>query len=218
MFPDREVEVSLCRDYGIVVGLDEVGRGALAGPVCVGAAAVSAQMPTPPSGVRDSKLLSPTKRQALVDPLKNWVLAWGIGWVDAPAIDDLGLTAALRMAGESALEQVRVALEARQLPDVGVVLLDGKHNWLAGARAEVEVVTQVKADLHCLVVASASVLAKVARDDYMATLDDPGYGWAGNKGYASAGHREALMNLGISDHHRKSWNLVKSRGDDKRGR
>lgn len=213
MYPNRDLELDLTSRYGIAVGMDEVGRGALAGPVCVGACAVSHVMPTPPAGIRDSKLLRPRVRENLVDPIKNWAVAWGVGWTDPAVIDQVGLTEALRLAGIDALRQVRSQLSDAR--GVGAIILDGKHNWLgASCDVQADVFTQVKADVQCVVVAAASVLAKVARDNYMAQIEDPGYSWANNKGYASSDHREAIMRLGPSDHHRKSWKLPKKAGDE----
>ncbi|QWW18821.1 ribonuclease HII [Schaalia sp. 19OD2882] len=215
----REVELDLAARHGIVAGIDEVGRGCLAGPVTVGVALVDEGVGAPPEGLTDSKALSARRREDLVEPVRRWVLDHELGWASAAEIDEIGVVAALRLAARRAL----AALVGRgRLP--GVVLLDGSHDWLSLSQdlftatdaptlpggPEVDalpVVTRVKADLECAVVSAASVLAKVARDDHMCALDDPGYGWASNKGYASAAHVEGLARLGPAGQHRRSWKL-----------
>lgn len=212
------LERQLASRYGVVVGMDEVGRGALAGPVGVGAAV--SPFTEPPAGLTDSKALSAKQRDFYVDLARAWAVASAVEFSDNRFIDEHGIVLSLRVAGISALEKIR---EAGFLPDV--VLLDGSHNWLTPpadlfsldadpllkrweALGSPQVVMQVKADAQCSVVAAASVLAKVARDKLMEELPDPGYGWASNKGYGSAAHREAIRNLGVSSLHRASWNLV----------
>jgi len=207
--------------------MDEVGRGALAGPVSVGVVVVDAATRSAPQGVRDSKLLSPAAREALVPRLRRWAVAFAVGHAGPDEIDGIGIIPALRLAGQRAL---------RQLPcSPGCVLLDGAHDWLTErsepvpgpehpgqeelfatdglavrTRASRPVVrTMVKADLRCAAVAAASVLAKVERDALMVELAGrhPGYGWELNKGYAAPGHVEGLRLLGASPQHRRSWRL-----------
>ena len=227
--PDRELETSLLKDHELVGGLDEVGRGALAGPVTVGLAIVSRSTADAfPEGLADSKMLSPARREALVAPCAAWLADHAIAHASPAEIDALGIAAALRLAGRRALAQVR---QRGHLP--GIIILDGTANWLAqpagdlltaldqpGAPAPTGdygpaipdddvpgVVMRVKADAGCAVVAAASVLAKVERDAIMSALADPGYGWASNKGYASPAHIRGLTALGASDQHRRSWHL-----------
>lgn len=236
--PDREVEKALIASYGTVAGMDEVGRGALAGPVSVGVAVVDPMTTDDvPAGLRDSKLLSPARREALVVPVRDWVVDAAVAHASAEEIDRLGIVAALRLAGRRALAEL-----AGRGCAPGVVLLDGSHDWLSapqdllgsweasclspGSRGEggdpegttsslalapavqvPAVVTRVRADAGCAVVAAASVLAKVERDALMEGLEDPGYDWASNKGYASARHVEGLRLLGASALHRRSWRL-----------
>lgn len=196
----------------VVVGLDEVGRGAIAGPVAVGACAVLIQDGTVsrplPADVRDSKLLSATRRDALVDPIRESAHASAIGWASPAEIDSQGIITALSLAARRALDGLGVPVDA--------VLLDGNVDVLAddsapeGRAAPSPVVAlRVKADRDCQSVAAASVLAKVARDAHMAELshEAPAYGWEKNKGYGSAGHREAIGELGTHHQHRRSWNL-----------
>lgn len=212
--PTLRVERSLHRQgHRLVAGMDEVGRGALAGPVSVGVVLVEEGMGSAPAGVRDSKLLTPAARQGLVPRIERWALAFGVGHATAEEIDALGIMAALRLAGIRALERAGVA------PDL--VLLDGNHDWLtapeetglfafAGAGpATPPVTTMIKADLRCSSVAAASVLAKVARDRLMVSHagEHPAYGWADNKGYAAPEHLDALARLGPCALHRRSWRL-----------
>ena len=213
--PTVRVERALMRDgHALVAGMDEVGRGALAGPVSVGVAVVADPVGRTPSGLRDSKLLTPEARNRLVPRIRRWSVACAVGHAGADEIDAFGIIAALRLAGLRAL----AALPQR--PDV--VLLDGNHDWLSsspqgslfepdpGIGVEVpSVVTQVKADLRCSVVAAASVLAKTERDDQMVALSasHPRYAWADNKGYAAPAHVEALAQHGPTELHRRSWRL-----------
>lgn len=213
--PSLRVERTLQREgYAVLVGMDEVGRGALAGPVSVGAVAIDQSCRTAPQGVRDSKLLAPHARERLVPRIERWCLAHGVGHASPAEIDQIGIMAALRLAGERALAQL--GLE----PDL--VLLDGNHDWLTDPAREgllglmgtgpvpPPVRTMIKADLRCSSVAAASVLAKVARDALMVELA-PGhaaYGWDQNKGYAAPEHLDALRALGPSDHHRRSWRIT----------
>lgn len=210
-----------------VIGMDEVGRGALAGPVTVGAALVNAStcgLPLP-AGLTDSKKLSPARRTVLDLQVRAWALGIGVGHASPEEIDAYGLTAALRIAGLRAISQLAQDLSGTE-PGQVTVLLDGKHNWLAAPVADLfslleqpalpelpdppyPVVTRVKADLDCASVSAASIAAKCARDAIMVELAGPDdhYGWAGNKGYGSADHIAALGEHGASEHHRRSWSL-----------
>ena len=217
------------RGHRILAGCDEVGRGALAGPVSVGLVAVDLATVRSLKGVRDSKLLSVADRNALVPQIKKWALAWGVGHASAAEIDLHGLTAALRLAGTRAWDQVCLTLR----PDV--VLLDGNFNWLSperqgslfdglgadagdaavpappgeGEGCTAEVHTRIKADMQCLSVAAASVLAKVERDAMMVEFAaaHPHYSWEINKGYATGSHRAAIDRYGPTPLHRMSWRL-----------
>ncbi|MCL3860239.1 ribonuclease HII [Actinotalea sp. K2] len=231
--PDLRHERALLRSGArLVVGMDEVGRGALAGPVSVGAVAVDLRTRACPAGVADSKLLSPSARERLLPALGRWGVARAVGHASPQEIDSIGIIAALRLAGRRALADLAV--------EVDVVLLDGSHNWLrepvqptlfdlgaapppspeqerpgAGApsptmtRLEPAVRTKVRADQVCASVAAASVLAKCERDALMVALarDHPRYLWDENKGYASPGHIEALRRVGACTEHRRSWRL-----------
>lgn len=215
--PTLRLEKRLLRSgHLLVCGCDEVGRGALAGPVTVGMVLVDATVRRPLAGVRDSKLLTPPARQALVPRIRRWARASAVGHASAAEVDRHGLMAALCLAGRRALAELGA------VPDV--VLLDGNHDWLSTAVPDgvgpavpgVPVVTAVRADRHCASVAAASVLAKTARDAIMTAMadDHPAYGWDDNKGYASPSHRRALAAVGPCAQHRRTWRLVPVGGEE----
>ncbi|MDO5026129.1 MAG: ribonuclease HII [Trueperella sp.] len=196
--------------FQLVAGVDEVGRGAIAGPVSVGICVVGMETADEfPTGLRDSKLLSPAARERLVDPVQQWAVACTVGHASAAEIDAWGILGGLRAAAARAYAQLG------DLP-IGVVLLDGVHNWWetplfsAGPTPpNLPVQLERKGDARCAVIAGASVVAKVARDSLMVQLADQitGYDWESNKGYASAAHVAGLAKLGVSSQHRKSWKL-----------
>ena len=208
----------------LVAGMDEVGRGALAGPVSVGVCVVDAATGTCPVGLTDSKVLTARARTEYLPLIDDWAVGYAVGSASSSEIDELGIIRALRLAGQRALTEV-----ARTVGAVDVVLLDGSHDWLTepepdllslledgdaqipaprGYRAP-RVHTRVKADLTCASVAAASVVAKCTRDAEMTALAKvhPEYGWVGNKGYGSSQHVAALTTLGPSPLHRLSWKL-----------
>ncbi|MGP3947791.1 ribonuclease HII [Streptomyces sp. 7N604] len=194
--PTHTVERSLRATTGarIVVGIDEVGRGAWAGPVTVCAAVTGLRRP--PEGLTDSKLLTPKRRTELAGVLEGWVTAHALGHSSPHEIDELGMTVALRLAALRALEALPVQPDA--------VILDGKHNYLG---APWRVRTVIKGDQKCVAVAAASVIAKVRRDAMMAELglECPDFGFTANAGYPSPVHRAALEKLGPTAYHRMSW-------------
>ena len=224
--PDLRVERRLLRGgLTALAGTDEVGRGALCGPVTVGMVVVTAATRTAPQGVRDSKLLTAAARERLVPRIQRWATCWSVGHASPAEIDAWGIIAALRLAGHRALAGLEVP------PDT--VLLDGNHDYLRvpepGPDADPgrplppavvdrvpPVRTIIKADLRCAAVAAASILAKTARDAIMVELaaEHPDYGWAGNKGYAAPEHVATLERLGPTVHHRRSWRLPGQRGPD----
>jgi ribonuclease HII len=202
----------------LLAGIDEVGRGALAGPVSVGIAVVDLQQQKLLADVRDSKLLKVADRERLVPLVRDWSVASAVGHASANEIDALGIIGALRLAGNRAWFAV---LAAGVRPEV--VLLDGSHNWLspdlqpslfddapAEPGCDAPVHTLVKADMQCLSVAAASIIAKVERDAMMTELHAqyPAYGWDENKGYGTAAHKEALRASGPTPYHRVSWQLL----------
>lgn len=204
--PTLDIETGLHRDGArFVIGVDEVGRGAIAGPVGVGMCVVDAGMPPVPEGLRDSKLLSERRREVLEPVTREWGLATAVGLATAEEVDRLGITACLGLAGKRALSSLHDAgvpiLES-------VILLDGHFDWLSAALATpLRVTPRVKADRDCASVSAASVVAKVHRDRLMIDADGriPGYGWSGNKGYGSAAHYAAIDALGPCELHRHTW-------------
>ena len=207
---------------GLLAAVDEVGRGALAGPVSVGVVLLAADTKPAPFGVADSKLLTPQARLQLVPRIRRWALDSAVGHASAAEIDRVGIIAALRLAGERAISQLATA------PDW--VLLDGNHDYLT-PRSELElfavpgreplpeepgrwscsvpVTTLIKGDMRCSSIAAASVLAKTERDAMLIDFDEvyPQYGFAENKAYSSRRHIAALAEHGPCEIHRCSWNL-----------
>lgn len=214
--PTLDLELALAARCGpgrrIVVGIDEVGRGALAGPVAVGACAIEiidGRTPPLPDGVRDSKKLTARRREALVDPVRAAAAGSSVGWATPGEIDEIGIIPALTRAALRAIEALELEIDA--------ILLDGDVDVLSAALATAggpvpQVELRVAADRDCASVSAASILAKVARDAHMVELDEqaPDYCWASNKGYGSAMHREAIDRLGAHEHHRHSWRLSAS--------
>ena len=211
--PTRDVELELlAAGARFVIGCDEVGRGAIAGPVAVGLAAVAQDLGEHPAGLRDSKLLSEKRREAIAPAAAGWARASAVGFASAAEVDELGIIASLGLAGRRALielHEIGVAIAD------SVVLLDGSHDWVTPAlNSPLRVVTRVKADRDCAAVAAASVIAKVRRDRIMIEADAacPGYGWSGNKGYGSSAHFAAIAELGTTSLHRLTWLHDRSRG------
>lgn len=199
--------------YDLVAGIDEVGRGAIAGPVSVGVVIVSPRSRTAPEGLRDSKLLTPMARARLDPRIRRWAVSHAVGHATCSEIDQWGLIAALRLAGLRALAQC---------PTPDVVILDGSHDWLSAPGATLfevvpwpEVVVpsvelRIKADVTCTSVAAASVVAKVERDTIMTGLhgEDDRYGWDLNKGYTTLEHAGGIRVHGLSSHHRRTWDIA----------
>lgn len=180
-----------------VAGVDEVGRGAWAGPVTLCAVIVRPGFPGPPAGLTDSKRLSPRRRAAIAGELRGWVEAFAIGEAGAAEIDAAGMTAALRRAAVRALEKLP------RRPDA--VLLDGAHDYIGRPWP---VRCAVRADLRSVSVAAASVIAKVHRDQFMAALGHREFAFAENAGYPSPAHQQALAALGPTPYHRLSWSYL----------
>ncbi len=194
--PTHTVERSLRATTGakVIAGVDEVGRGAWAGPVTVCAAITGLRRP--PQGLTDSKLLTVKRRVALDEELREWVTSYALGHASPEEIDELGMTAALRLAALRALDDLPVRPDA--------VILDGKHDYLGSPW---RVRTVIKGDQSCVAVAAASVIAKVHRDKMMAELgvDHAHFGFAANAGYPSPVHKAALAEWGPTPYHRLSW-------------
>ena len=203
------------RGAKLIAGMDEVGRGCLAGPVSVGVAVISSENINPPENLADSKLLTHEQREELLPLVKTWVKDFAVGHASNNEIDEIGLTRALRRAGRRALVQLVTK------PDH--LILDGKHNWLMPEKetqnmfeqefddgplsVDLKIITQVKADLTCASVAAASIVAKTPRDQMMSELSKefPNYFCAENKGYAAPEHLEAIKSFGDTKYHRVSW-------------
>ncbi|MCH4159787.1 MAG: ribonuclease HII [Bifidobacterium sp.] len=227
VIPTLETEIALAsQQYDVIIGLDEVGRGALAGPVMVGAVALRsirlAHLDVTP-GVADSKLLTAHKRESMINALESWSDSWAVGESSNTEIDEFGIMHALGMASLRAIADLESVLFARgeQSQKVAIcAILDGSYDYISAVvdsfdapdlRYPLDVVTKVKADQQCASVASASVIAKVTRDRVMVSLAEQAayapYGWDHNKGYGSLSHREAISRLGPSPLHRVSWHL-----------
>ncbi|MBZ6371713.1 MAG: ribonuclease HII [Microbacterium hominis] len=208
--PRLTVERRLLREHALVIACDEVGRGALAGPVAVGAAVIDAARARRriPEGLRDSKLVAEHHRHAVAERAAGWVGASSVGWATADEIDRVGIIRALGLAALRAIAELRAQ---GIVPEEAIVILDGNHDYITPAGGGgLRVQPIVKADRDCASAAAASVLAKVARDDLMTRLHDehPVYRWERNKGYASAEHRDAIRSHGLSAHHRASWAIA----------
>lgn len=217
--PSLRHERALLRaGHRLVAGVDEVGRGAWAGPLTVAVAVVGPGIARAPAGLRDSKLLAEPRREALFEPLRRWCAGWSVGHVEAAECDDLGMTAALRLAAARAFG----GLPAQLLPDA--VILDGSFDYVSGCTPSIgashgdlpecsgsaAVLTMVAADAACASVSAASVLAKVTRDRMMRADAScyPGFDFERNKGYPSAIHQTALRGYGLTAIHRRSWSFV----------
>lgn len=212
-YPTLQTESKLFeRGNRFVIGVDEVGRGAVAGPVAVGVSLIDRQNPdlnSWPEKLQDSKLMTPQSRAKITGPLEAWVQSYAVGYASNLEIDESGISEALRMAAARALSELLVEdLLRSDLAAFGtVILLDGSQNWLGKQAAGLEVELQVKADTTCVSVAAAAVLAKVRRDNLMEAhdLEYPEYGLKSHKGYASAEHIQALRTHGPSPIHRVTW-------------
>ncbi len=194
--PTRGVEREMW-DLGheVVVGIDEVGRGAWAGPLTVGAAILPRDSRV--NGIRDSKLLNEREREKLFDRVGSWCVAWGVGSASQVECDELGMSAAQKLAAFRAIEQLGV------VPDAAVV--DG--NWDFVSPHVGHVARRIKADARCLSVAAASILAKVVRDREMREHAEhyPHWSFDTNKGYPCPVHKAALQGYGPSGIHRRTW-------------
>lgn len=208
--PRLTVERRLLREHALVIACDEVGRGALAGPVAVGAVAMDAggARRRIPEGLRDSKLVAEHHRPAVAARAAAWAGASAVGWASSAEIDEVGIIRALGLAAIRAIDDLRAF---GVVPEDAIVILDGNHDYITPAGGNgLRVQPIIKADRDCASAAAASVLAKVARDDLMVGLhdDQPVYQWMRNKGYASAEHRAAIRAHGLSTHHRASWAIA----------
>lgn len=190
--PGLSVERGLWSDdVSVVVGVDEVGRGAWAGPISVGAAVVPRDRRI--YKIRDSKMLTEDEREALFERIAGWCEGWSVGHASHLECDELGMSDAQRLAAQRALQGLGVA------PDH--VLVDGNWDFVGGAQRI------VRGDRTSLSIAAASILAKVTRDRMMREIapEYPGYNFEGNKGYPCPTHKAHLQAMGPSAIHRRSW-------------
>ena len=209
--PTIEFERSI-GDRRYLIGIDEVGRGAIAGPVAVGAFVVDLALLTEnaiPPKLKDSKLMTEKARNEVFLELETRAPGYAVGYVDAKTIDDQGIVWSLAHAAVDALkklselEEIKRAIAENQVE----ILLDGTHNWLESVVSRIPITVRPKADRDCFSVSAAAVLAKVSRDRLMTELASsfPNYGLEGHKGYASAMHMAAIREHGPSEIHRVSW-------------
>ncbi|MGF2948148.1 ribonuclease HII [Microbacterium alcoholitolerans] len=208
--PTLTLERRLLKDFDLIIALDEVGRGALAGPVTVGAAVMDARGSRRRvlDGLRDSKLISERRRPEMAERARQWVPAFGVGWSSAAEIDEVGIMRALGLAASRA---VQALVEQGASLERTLVILDGNHDYVSKVHpVPLTVRTVIKGDRDCASVSAASVIAKVERDNLMASLhpEHPAYQWERNKGYASSEHRQAIREVGLSPLHRASWAIA----------
>lgn len=202
LFTDSKSKLNNGSDSGhakpkssVLIGLDEVGRGALAGPLAVGAVV----LPRYPriSGLNDSKKIDAAKRKVIAEEIKEHACIWHVEYVDAEYIDKFGITASLKFAFSSAVKYIEsCGIHA------DAILLDG--NPLKIDKREINI---VKGDAKCASIAAASIIAKVERDNLMCELSTsfPQYGFSSNKGYGTQSHRDAIRAHGLSKLHRRSF-------------
>jgi len=187
----------------MILGIDEVGRGPWAGPLVVGAVILGG---TEIEGLNDSKKLTKKRREALDEVIREQAAAWALGWVSAGELDDVGMSQALRLATRRAVKQIQAQCKEKNLA-FDEIIIDGTVNFLADTALERYVTVMAKADGLIPSVSAASIIAKVARDQFMAEQDVvyPGYGFASNAGYGVAKHRVAIERLGVTPLHRLSF-------------
>tara|TARA_R100000005_G_scaffold96040_1_gene80276 strand:- start:720 stop:1328 length:609 start_codon:yes stop_codon:yes gene_type:complete len=180
-----------------VAGVDEVGRGPLAGDVVAAAVILDPAAPIP--GLRDSKKLSPQRREALAQQIREHAVAWALGRASVAEIDTLNVLQASLLAMRRAVEALN--------PQPVSVLVDGNRLPVWSYRAD----AVIGGDDRVACIAAASILAKVQRDAELVELDQryPGYGFASHKGYPTAQHLQALRHLGVTPAHRRSFAPVK---------
>jgi ribonuclease HII len=194
-------QTEMFHDGGLVAGVDEAGRGPLAGPVVAGAVILDPMLPI--DGLDDSKKLSPARREALAVEIKLKALAWSVSWADAAEIDSLNILHATMLAMRRAVLGLRVRprlveVDGNRLPNLEIGNGRIQGNAIVGGDALVAAIS------------AASILAKVRRDAIMCEVDQlyPGYGFAQHKGYGTALHRESLDRLGPCPQHRWSFRPV----------
>ncbi len=203
--PDLSYESNLWSCYQYVAGLDEAGRGALAGPVAVGAVILPidpALLSSTLVGVRDSKQMTALARETLAPRIKETALTWSVAFASAEEIDLQGIVPATRLAALRALQELSLSPQ--------YLLTDFR---LELPQLDISQTALVKGDALCLSIAAASVLAKTTRDELMRELDlqYQGYGLGKHKGYGTQTHRLALKRMGVSSIHRKTFHVKELR-------
>lgn len=191
----------------MILGIDEVGRGPWAGPLVVGAVVLGGVVI---DGLTDSKKLSKKRREQLDIEIREKAAGFGLGWVTASEIDEIGLSQALVLATKKAVDQIKTPYHE--------IIIDGTVNFLASTSKGKYVKTLKKADLLIPSVSAASIIAKVARDNFMALQDKehPGYGFSKHVGYGTALHSKAIDKLGVTPLHRLSFAPLKKYADLKK--
>lgn len=203
--PTLEHELAFAAEgHLLIAGLDEVGRGALAGPVAAGAVILPIKrvdLPDLLQGVRDSKLCSAAEREELAQRVREFATCAEVGMASQEEIDAIGISAAARLAMRRALEALATQPQA--------LLID----WVRLRDVNLPQRSIPKGDQRSLSIAAASIIAKVARDHLMVELDEqhPGYGFARHKGYATPAHQAAIISLGPCVLHRRSFDPIRSR-------
>ena len=187
----------------MILGVDEVGRGPWAGPLVVGTVILGG---ADIEGLNDSKKLTKKRREALDEVIREQAAAWALGWVSAGELDGVGMSQALRLATRRAVKQIQAQCKEKNLA-FDEIIIDGTVNFLADTALERYVTVMAKADGLVPSVSAASIIAKVARDQFMAEQDAvyPGYGFASNAGYGVAKHQAAIERLGVTPLHRLSF-------------
>jgi ribonuclease HII len=198
--PDFRFESELwAKGIQFVAGIDEAGRGALAGPVSAAALVLPARpgLQDTLDGVRDSKEMTPEQREFWAWRLKKFALSWGVGFASHQEIDELGIVPATHLAVQRALKEL--------IPTPQHLLVD----FLELPDCSLPQTALVKGDARSLSIAAASILAKTSRDAWMCQMDScyPGYGFAAHKGYGTAAHRQAIVRMGPTPIHRCSFHL-----------
>ncbi len=185
----------------MILGIDEVGRGPWAGPLVVGAVVLNTAVI---DGLTDSKKLSAKQRTILAQHIVESEAAIGLGWVHADELDRIGMSASLIEATKRAVRQIHTPYNE--------IVIDGTVNFLSGTPLGSYVTTLKKADLLIPAVSAASIVAKVARDEYMSQMDTvfPGYGFTAHAGYGTQKHRDAITELGLTPLHRQSFKPLQS--------
>ena len=184
----------------MILGIDEVGRGPWAGPLVVGAVVLGGAVI---NGLTDSKKLSKKQRELLDIEIRQKAIGIGLGWVDAMEIDEIGLSESLKLATIRAVEQITVPYHE--------IVIDGTVNFLSGTNKKSYVTTMKKADLLVPSVSAASIVAKVARDKFMASQDEiyQGYNFKSHVGYGTTAHSLAIQKIGVTKLHRLSFKPLK---------